>query len=690
MSLSTKLSRACLPLLLLAAVELAGESPRGAAIRIDPEKTIGAVNRDIIGGHNLVAANWEAAGNPKDYGRTGNGLWNPATRRPVAEVVALFKELGVRTLRYPGGCMTHNFKWQKTVGPIARRPDYTFGLMEYLAFCDAVNAAPQLCVSAYEATPQDAADLVEFLNAEASPARPWAMKRAQWGHPEPCRAKYFEMGNESYHGNHGAYIGKPFKKLTPEEYADWFNKSAALMRKVDASIKIGAILKEDDAKANDWNKKVLPAVGDNADFIVGHTYTVGFTDWKDSGDIVADSDFLTQACMASANQMKDTVDTFNALVKAKTGKQLPLAITEYNASILNDKKPIPYRYSLAAALFCADYVRFLLMPENHVLLANYWSCFNGYWGFVHGPADPSKQQADWEKNPAFHLYCLWAAHFGDRLTETEVVSPEKTFQGGYSIPPCGMNGDTGSVVLTVSKPSDASPLGYGWKSADGVFTLRLENYGADAYPEFGSFKTAPGNSYRLSYEGKIISKDKVPINLGLGLVDGRGWPRTGSAVSAEGVETASDWTAFSNTTNPAPGCEKMNVLFRLRGTKETPVTAEFQIRNIKVEKVEGLPAYKTLTAISSVSTDGKKLYLLVFNKDLREDIGAAVEIADKSLLSAKIWTVTGPPTGTNTDGKLEVFERLHGEAVPDIGPAGFKHSFPPCSMSAIEMERKTK
>lgn len=119
--------------------------------------------------------------------------------------------------------------------------------------------------------PAHFAEFVEYLNAPATPEHPWAQKRALWGHPEPYGVRYFELGNESGHGNHN---GVPRRKFTPEEYADYAVKSAAAIRRADPSVKLGIVMAPGSGINWDceWNRKVLAGAGAVADYVVLHFY----------------------------------------------------------------------------------------------------------------------------------------------------------------------------------------------------------------------------------------------------------------------------------------------------------------------------------------------------------------------------------------------------------------------------------
>jgi alpha-L-arabinofuranosidase len=59
----------------------------------------------------------------------------------------------------------HLFDWKRTVGPLEKRPEQKFGLPEFLQNCADIGAVPLITIADYFGAAQDAADLVEYLNA---------------------------------------------------------------------------------------------------------------------------------------------------------------------------------------------------------------------------------------------------------------------------------------------------------------------------------------------------------------------------------------------------------------------------------------------------------------------------------------------------------------------------------------------
>jgi alpha-L-arabinofuranosidase len=101
------------------------------------------------------------------------------------------------------------YRWKKTIGDRDRRPQYKgwwyphstngFGIEEFLQFCEAAKFEKVFAIN-IEETPQDAGDLVEYLNGPATSH--WGRERAKNGHPAPYGVKYIEIGNEEKTAEH--------------------------------------------------------------------------------------------------------------------------------------------------------------------------------------------------------------------------------------------------------------------------------------------------------------------------------------------------------------------------------------------------------------------------------------------------------------------------------------------------------
>lgn len=630
--------------------DLKSQAP-SATVTIQADKILGPVN-PLIFGHNLEACdNRGIFSTPLSAPRPdaglvdrGQGTWDPAADAPVSDVVTRCRDLGVKMLRYPGGCLAHNYDWRKSVGPLSERPEWRFGLEEYLRFCRSIGAEPLITVSDYvlpaEEMPQHAADLVEYLNAPATPEHPWAMKRKAWGSPEPHGVKYFELGNESSHGNHQVI---PKRCYTGEEYARYAVATAAAMRKVDPTIKIGinTVPGSGQDADNPWNLPVYRMAGPIADFVVIHLYAPGVADG-------ASLDEVAGACMAIGDQFEDRMHQYRAQVKQSCGRDLPLAITEYNIGSTKPN-PIPYRFSFVAGLMSADMVRIALKPENQILSANYWQMINGFWGIF------STGEKAQERGP-YMLYRLWGNHFGTQLCAVQVAAPKAEYASGYrGVSPAAGDGSSGGKVADVELvPSGMDKLTSGTlrasQSADGTISLQLHDVAKEMYPSlFRAARPADAGSgalaYRLSYEGRFVADEplKGKLTLGMGLCDLRGWEKTHAAVAVAGVPLDGTWKKLSGSLDLPPDSPGATVLARIENVV-APTRGRLEIRNVKVEilKPRTYPAYAEITASTSLSASGQTLYVILFNKNLSQPIETTLQVSGFEAASGKRWEVAAP------------------------------------------------
>jgi alpha-L-arabinofuranosidase len=655
---------------------------RSATIRVDASRVVGPVNRLVFG------QNMEAADNARIFKsdvtdmngiQTGGGFWDPVKGAPVPAVVEQCRAVGMGMMRYPGGCLAHNFDWRKAVGPEAKRNGWLFGVDEYLNLCRAIGAEPIFTISDYalppEEMPENSAGLVEYLNAPADATHPWAMKRKAWGHAEPYHVKWFELGNESVHGNHRVL---PHRQFTPESYAAYANATAAAMRKVDRSIRIGIVMVPSAGTdvENDWNRTVVRLAGKSADFIVVHLYA------PHANVRAADEEVLMHSTMAVGEQSERHLEEFRAMVQREFGRDLPLAVTEYNGSLGETLKP--YRFSYGEALESADLVRIFLKPEHHVVTANYWQFLNGYFGMLRGPVRSATGMPQKEM-PAFPLYRLWGQHFGTELVETAVNGPRAEFVGVGSVQPASGDKYLERILLepvNLKHVFASNPMVSG--DAD-HFVLHWKNQSTNAYPKLAHFSAVatgtPLVEYDLRFEARFVSDSPTEAKLGLGIGDDRGWEATHSGVGVDGV--GQEWREYRGTYHAPADTKSLDLTARLEGAK-TPVSGSLEVRGLTITAYSAAqsPAYALLTSSASVSADKKTLYLIVFNKSDRGAISAAVEINGFIAASARVWEVSAP--------KLAVFEGVgeskHGEAEVIRG-GSWKHSFPARSMTAIEVTR---
>lgn len=181
-------------------------TPAAPTITITPSEVRGPISPLIYGTN-------------QRYNNDACGTWDAARKRIRPAFDARHREAGLKSMRYPGGTVASTFVWKRAVGPVESRakiqpaqglkpggggPEVaTWGVDEAARWAEAsgVELVYLYGVGAPQSCPQDAADLVEYLNGTPGP-RPagrtdWAQKRADNGHPAPYNVRHFEIANEA-------------------------------------------------------------------------------------------------------------------------------------------------------------------------------------------------------------------------------------------------------------------------------------------------------------------------------------------------------------------------------------------------------------------------------------------------------------------------------------------------------------
>ena len=87
-----------------------------AQLTVDPHFAVGTVNRRL-----------SVPSSSTSVAVSTTGSTSPATRLPDddgfrTDVLELARELGVSTIRYPGGNFVSGFRWEDAIGPKENRP----------------------------------------------------------------------------------------------------------------------------------------------------------------------------------------------------------------------------------------------------------------------------------------------------------------------------------------------------------------------------------------------------------------------------------------------------------------------------------------------------------------------------------------------------------------------------------------
>ncbi|MAP64318.1 MAG: alpha-L-arabinofuranosidase [Microbacterium sp.] len=241
-----------------------------ATARLDPHHEISDIDRRLFGGfvEHLGRHIYDGIFEPGHPESGPDGF-----RRDVMDLV---KELGVTTIRYPGGNFVSGYRWEDGIGPVGQRPcrlDLAWhstetnevGLHEFAGWLDQVGSDLMLAVNLGTRGTQEALDLLEYANVDAKTA--WTDKRAANGRAEPFGVAMWCLGNE---------MDGPWQlgHRNAEDYGKIAARTAKAMRMVDPAIELVVCGSSGRSMPTfgSWERTVLEHTFDDVDFISCHAY----------------------------------------------------------------------------------------------------------------------------------------------------------------------------------------------------------------------------------------------------------------------------------------------------------------------------------------------------------------------------------------------------------------------------------
>lgn len=197
-----------------------------ALLTIDPHFVVGSVNRRLFGSfvEHLGRCVYDGIYEPEHPAADENGFRE--------DVVELVKELGVTTIRYPGGNFVSGYRWEDGVGPRELRPrrlDLAWhsletnevGLDEFAVWLDKVGSELMYAVNLGTRGVREALDVLEYANLRGGTEL--SELRIANGSAEPYDIRMWCLGNEMdgpWQLGHGS----------PEDYGRLAAKTARAMR----------------------------------------------------------------------------------------------------------------------------------------------------------------------------------------------------------------------------------------------------------------------------------------------------------------------------------------------------------------------------------------------------------------------------------------------------------------------------
>jgi hypothetical protein len=281
----------------------------------------------------------------------------------------------VTNLRFPGG------EW----GDNNDIKDYQID--QFIFFLEQMDAIPTISVRMVDGTPEKAAELVRYCNIEKG-----------------YDIKYWSIGNEPT-----LYEGRPaIDSYDTERHNREWRAIAEAMKAVDPDILLmgpelhGTFTSNfetnpKDSAGRDWMVEFLEANGDMVDIVTYHRYP--FPESVSSGS--ASIEDLRQ----DLPEWNRTVRYLRDLIQEKTGRDLPIGVTETNSHYTHAVGGEATPDSHYNAIWWADVLG--RMIDEDVLIANYFLLA------ATGSSAGFGMLAPYEVRPTYYIYQMYS-HFGDQ------------------------------------------------------------------------------------------------------------------------------------------------------------------------------------------------------------------------------------------------------------------------------------
>lgn len=394
--------------------------PAAAKITMDPAFAVGPVRRRTFGAfvEHLGRCVYTGIFEPEHPTADSDGF-----RKDVLE---LTRELGISTVRYPGGNFVSGYRWEDGVGPAEKRPvrlDLAWhssdpnlvGVDEFAKWSAKAGIETMMAVNLGTRGTQEALDLLEYCNIDGGTAL--SDQRRANGAENGYGIRMWCLGNE---------MDGPWQigHKSAQEYGRLAADTARGMRMIDPDLELVACGSSGPTMNTfgEWERVVLTETYELVDFISAHQYFEDFGDLQEflsAGhrmqafihDIVSHIDHV-KSVKKSTRQVNISFDEWNVwhmsrdASKPPTGKDWPVAPV-----LLEDT------YTVADAVVVGDLLITLLRNTDRVHSASLAQLVN-----VIAPIMTEPGGRAW-KQTTFHPFALTSRHASGTVLQLAVESP---------------------------------------------------------------------------------------------------------------------------------------------------------------------------------------------------------------------------------------------------------------------------
>lgn len=375
------------------------------------------------------------------FGQNANNWMGPMYN--VSQLMTPLKDLDPHVIRFPAGSGSDAFFWNcnqdqpPTDAPTRlRKADGTYQTTNLYTYGKTTNNW-QASVDDYYNVLQETNSIglitVNYAYARYGtgphPVQTAAHLAADWVRYDNGRTKYWEIGNENYGDWEWGYRidttanqdGQP-EYLTGKVYGEQFKVFADSMRVAAAQtgkqIYIGAVMQESPIQSwettttQTWNATMIPAVGNSADFYIGHNYITPYGQNSNASTVLYDASTVPGDMMTF---MKSEILKYGGTLK-------PVILSEWNMWAQDSMQQVSNTSGTFAVIVQAEAIK------NKFGLAARWDLYNGWsggndMGLFSAGDEPGV--AKWTPRPSFYYMYYFQKCIGDRLVSTTISGNNK-------------------------------------------------------------------------------------------------------------------------------------------------------------------------------------------------------------------------------------------------------------------------
>ncbi|WP_062200356.1 arabinosylfuranosidase ArfA [Demequina salsinemoris] len=291
-----------------------------ASLAVDPAFVVGPVRRRTFGSfvEHLGRCVYTGIFDPESATADEDGF--------RSDVIEMTRELGISTVRYPGGNFVSGYRWEDGIGPVDERPtrlDLAWhssdpnkvGVDEFMKWSKKSGTEPMMAVNLGTRGVQEALDLLEYCNVKGGTY--WSDKRRENGAEEPHDIRMWCLGNE---------MDGPWQigAMTADEYGRLAARTASAMRMIDPDLELVACGSSASFMPTfgEWERTVLGHCYEHVDYISAHAYY-----FEEDGDLASflasavNMDHFVESVVAAADQVR---------AAKKADKRIHISFDEWN------------------------------------------------------------------------------------------------------------------------------------------------------------------------------------------------------------------------------------------------------------------------------------------------------------------------------------------------------------------------